>query len=120
MQSVTTPPRSDAEGRATPARALVVPVGSLALAHTVNDSYAYVLQALLPAIIPSLGLTLGLAGTLVAIYQVTSSLVQPLVGHLADRGGLRWPAWAVLGLPALVLLILPVGRRTRVNDGWTV
>ena len=31
-----------------------------------------------------------------------------------------WPAWAVLGLPALVLLILPVGRRTRVNDGWTV
>ena len=33
---------------------------------------------------------------------------------------LRWPAWAVLGLPALVLLILPVGRRTRVNDGWTV
>ena len=33
---------------------------------------------------------------------------------------LRWPAWAVLGLPALILLILPVGRRTRVNDGWTV
>jgi FSR family fosmidomycin resistance protein-like MFS transporter len=72
----------------------VVPIGSLALAHTVNDSYAYVLQALLPAIIPSLGLTLGLAGLLVAIYQATSSLVQPLVGHLADRSGLRWPAWA--------------------------
>ena len=24
---------------------------------------------------------------------------------------LRWPAWAVLGLPALILLIVPVGHR---------
>ncbi|HXV23800.1 MAG TPA: hypothetical protein VED46_06045 [Alphaproteobacteria bacterium] len=30
---------------------------------------------------------------------------------------LRWPAWAVLGLPALILLILPMGRRRR-KDGW--
>jgi hypothetical protein len=34
---------------------------------------------------------------------------------------LRWPAWAVLGLPALVLLILPIGKgRRRVNNGWSV
>ena len=33
---------------------------------------------------------------------------------------LRWPAWAVLGLPALILLILPIGRNSRTNDGWTV
>ncbi len=26
---------------------------------------------------------------------------------------LRWPAWAVLGLPALILLILPIGRRRK-------
>lgn len=69
-------------------------VGILALAHAVNDSYAYVLQALLPAVIPALGLTLGLAGGLVALYQLTSSVVQPLLGHLADRSRVRWPAWA--------------------------
>lgn len=69
-------------------------IGSLALAHAVNDSYAFVLQALLPAIIPTLGLTLGLAGLLVSLYQVTSSLVQPIIGYLSDRRGLRWPAWA--------------------------
>lgn len=30
---------------------------------------------------------------------------------------LRWPAWAVMGLPALILLILPMslGRRTMVE-----
>ena len=26
---------------------------------------------------------------------------------------LRWPAWAVLGLPALILLIVPIGGRRR-------
>lgn len=26
---------------------------------------------------------------------------------------LRWPAWAVLGLPALILLIVPIGRHRR-------
>ncbi len=31
---------------------------------------------------------------------------------------LRGPAWAVLGLPALILLILPMGRRRRKND-WS-
>ena len=45
------------------------------------------LQALLPAIIVSLGLTLGLAGGLVSLYQLTSSLIQPLFGYLADRLG---------------------------------
>jgi FSR family fosmidomycin resistance protein-like MFS transporter len=65
---------------------------------------------LLPAIIPALGLTLGLAGGLVALYMATSSLVQPLVGHLADRNGLRWPAWAGVlasGLGAGLLGLAP-------------
>jgi FSR family fosmidomycin resistance protein-like MFS transporter len=75
---------------ATPRRA----VGVLAVAHFINDTYTYVLQAILPALIVTLGLSLGLAGALVTIYQLVSSLVQPVVGHLADRGSLRWPAWA--------------------------
>jgi MFS transporter, FSR family, fosmidomycin resistance protein len=106
VDPVPTDPQTSQAGR----RGLVVPVGTLALAHTVNDSYAYVLPALLPAIIPSLGLTLGLAGVLVSFYQVTSSLVQPLVGHLADRGRLRWPAWAGVaasGLGAGLLGLAP-------------
>ncbi len=75
-------------------RSRVAPVGVLAVAHSVNDAYAFVLQALLPAIMPPLGLTLGMAGGLVSLFQLTSSLAQPFVGHYADRRGLRWPAWA--------------------------
>jgi MFS transporter, FSR family, fosmidomycin resistance protein len=93
-----------------PLRGRLGRVGTLALAHTVNDSYAYVLQAVLPAIIPALGLTLGMAGGLVSMYQLTSSLVQPVVGYVADRSALRWPAWAgvaISGVAASMLGLAP-------------
>jgi MFS transporter, FSR family, fosmidomycin resistance protein len=81
-------------------------VATLSLGHAVNDSYAYVLQASLPAIIASLGLTLGMAGGLVSLYQLTSSLVQPVVGYLADRSALRWPAWAGVALSGVATGLL--------------
>jgi len=65
-----------------------------------------VLQALLPTIIPALGLTLGMAGALVSVYQFTSSVVQPLVGHLADRSAVRWPAWAGVGASGIAAGLL--------------
>src|SRR5215216_6868369 len=71
---------------------------TLAAAHLVNDSYVYFLPTLLPLLVPSLGITLTMAGLAVGLYQVTSSLAQPLLGHLADRYPLRWLAW--LGLVA--------------------
>ena len=57
MQASLEPVPTSSQANQAGRRGLIVPVGSLALAHTVNDSYAYVLPALLPAIIPSLGLT---------------------------------------------------------------
>jgi FSR family fosmidomycin resistance protein-like MFS transporter len=76
-------------------------VATLSLGHAVNDSYAYMLQAVLPALVGSLGLTLGMAGGLVSLYQVTSSLIQPAIGYVADRSALRWPAWVGVGMSAL-------------------
>ena len=57
----------------------------------------------------------GVHATLISPGPTDTPLWDPVILTV-----LRWPAWAVLGLPALVLLILPVGRRTHVNDGWTV
>ena len=84
-----------------PPRKQLRTIGVLSLAHTINDSYAYVLQAVLPALIVTFGLSLGLAGVLVTIYQLTSSVVQPVVGHLADRSAMRWPAWAGVALSGI-------------------
>ena len=41
----------------------------LALAHTVNDSYAYILPPLLPLLLEQAGLTLGMGAALVAIQR---------------------------------------------------
>jgi FSR family fosmidomycin resistance protein-like MFS transporter len=66
----------------------------LALAHTVNDSYAYILPPLLPLLLQQAGLTLGMGAALVAIQQLASAVLQPLFGHWADRSGEgRWMAW---------------------------
>lgn len=86
-------------------------VGVMAGAHLVNDSYAYVLPALLPLLLGKLGIGLGLAGLLVTLYQASSSFAQPVFGHLSDRGGrTRWMAWtgvALSGAAAALLGLAP-------------
>ncbi len=85
----------------TPRRRLVG-VSALSLAHLTNDSYAYLLPALLPLLLGKLGLTLGLAGLLVTIYQASSSFTQPVLGHLADgHRDTRWMAWSGVALSGL-------------------
>ena len=75
---------SEDRGRATS-------VGVMALAHLTNDSYAYMLPALLPLLLGKLGIGLGLAGILVTLYQASSSFTQPVFGHMSDSGGrTRW------------------------------
>src|SRR3954469_21689275 len=95
---------------------------TLATAHLINDSYVFFLPTLLPLILPSLGISLTAAGLAVGLYQVTSSVAQPLLGHLADRYPVRWLCWLGLAETAvgaagvgiapnywLLLLVLVVG-----------
>ncbi|MGH2587119.1 MAG: MFS transporter, partial [Dehalococcoidia bacterium] len=60
-------------------------IGVMTLAHFVNDSYGNYIAVLLPLLQPKLGFSLGLAGVLVASYTITSSIVQPALGYMADR-----------------------------------
>ena len=83
----------------------------MALAHLVNDTYAWMLPALLPLLLIKLEISLGLAGLLITLYQASSSFTQPILGHLADRGHkTRWMAWtgvAISGLAAGSLGLAP-------------
>lgn len=63
--------------------------------HFVNDLYAAFLTPLLPMLVAKFDMSLAMAGLLSAVYATTSSMVQPLVGHLADTSGSR--AFIVLG-----------------------
>jgi MFS transporter, FSR family, fosmidomycin resistance protein len=65
-------------------------IGLLALGHFVVD----LTQGALPAVLPSLqshyGLTYAQTGTIVLAANLTSSIIQPLFGYLADQTVRRW------------------------------
>jgi FSR family fosmidomycin resistance protein-like MFS transporter len=63
----------------------------LTLAHVVVDAYATTVPALLPFWQERFSLTYGLAGLITGIANVTSSVAQPLIGIITDRG--RDPRW---------------------------
>lgn len=64
-------------------------VGVIAITHGTIDAYVAFLHPLLPRIMEKLGLSIALAATLVMILSISSSLLQPLFGYLADRHGRR-------------------------------
>jgi FSR family fosmidomycin resistance protein-like MFS transporter len=64
--------------------------------HLVVDACATTVPALLPFWQVRFGLTYGLAGLITAVANLTSSVAQPVVGLLTDRGrDARWIALAV-------------------------
>jgi FSR family fosmidomycin resistance protein-like MFS transporter len=72
-------------------------VVTVSFAHALNDVYSSFLAPLLPVLIARLSLSNTQAG-LLAFMQSSPSLLQPLIGHLADRASLRY---FVILLPAL-------------------
>ncbi|MHB8573757.1 MAG: MFS transporter [Dehalococcoidia bacterium] len=91
--------RAPAEEQATRAGRPDTPrIAVMTLAHFVNDSYGQYLAILLPLLAVSLHFSLGLASVVVTAYTITSSIIQPLLGHFADRHTTR--LISVLGLVA--------------------
>lgn len=62
-------------------------VWGLSAAHLVTDLYSPVLPAILPLLIVEQGYSFFLAGLIVTVYNLTSSLVQPFVGWVFDTRG---------------------------------
>jgi FSR family fosmidomycin resistance protein-like MFS transporter len=73
-------------------------IAALAAGHLVVDMNQGSLPALLPHLKAALNLSYFASGLLVLTANLTSSVVQPVFGHLADRAARRWLA------PASVLL----------------
>lgn len=62
----------------------------LCLGHMVTDLNTSALPALLPFLKDTLGLSYAMAGTIILFSNMTSSVIQPAFGYLADRKSLRW------------------------------
>jgi MFS transporter, FSR family, fosmidomycin resistance protein len=65
-------------------------LGLLALGHLVIDTNQGALPALLPFLKTALELSYTATGVIVLTANVTSSVIQPLFGYLADRTARRW------------------------------
>jgi FSR family fosmidomycin resistance protein-like MFS transporter len=79
---------------------------AISLCHFIND----MLQSLLPAVYPNLKAALGLSfaqvGLVTLVYQVTASILQPLVGAYADKHPKPFalPAGTLFTLTGLVVI----------------
>jgi MFS transporter, FSR family, fosmidomycin resistance protein len=85
-------------------------LAALSVSHMINDT----LQALLPAIYPMLkqsyGLTFTQIGLITLSYQLTASLLQPIVGTYTDRQPKPFSLAAGMGLTLLGLASLSAAR----------
>lgn len=83
-------------------------IAVMTMAHFVNDSYGQYLPILLPLLAVRLGFDLGSAGVIVTAYTITSSIIQPLLGHFADRHTTRYISVLGLALSAVAGSLLGV------------
>jgi FSR family fosmidomycin resistance protein-like MFS transporter len=96
-------------GVATPSSADIT-VFSVILAisfcHLLNDMMQMLLPSMYPNLASGLRLTFGQVGAITMVYQVTASLLQPLVGLQADRrpAPFALPGGTIFSLAGLVVI----------------
>ena len=71
---------------------------ALSLAHLLNDLIQSMIPAIYPLLKESYQLSFSQIGGITLAFQVTSSLLQPMIGYVADRR--PWPYAMVAGMAA--------------------
>ena len=98
-------PMAEAGQRAAEGAALAI-LFALSAAHLMNDTMQSVIQALYPMFHQSYGLTYAQIGLVTLAFQVTASILQPLVGLYTDRRPLPYSLAAGMGSTFLGLVLL--------------
>jgi FSR family fosmidomycin resistance protein-like MFS transporter len=81
-------------------------LAAISFCHLLNDMMQSLLPALYPMIKSSYGLTFGQIGLLTFTFQFTASLLQPLVGALADKSPRPYSLAIGMGFTLIGLLLL--------------
>jgi FSR family fosmidomycin resistance protein-like MFS transporter len=79
----------------------------VAVLHGVNDAYTAFIHPLLPRLMEKLDLSIALAATLTMTLSLSASIAQPILGHVADRGGQRM--LVILGPLATAVFLSAMG-----------
>src|SRR5258707_12133682 len=83
---------------------------ALGFSHFLNDTMQSLVPALYPMLKDSYGLSFAQIGLITLTMQVTSSLMQPMVGHLADRRPQPYSLGA--GMPFAFIRLVLLGHLT--------
>jgi FSR family fosmidomycin resistance protein-like MFS transporter len=83
---------------------------TISAGHAVHDTYTGFLPPLLPALIENLSLTKTEAGLLTVFIQAPS-LLQPVIGHVADRVSLRYLVILTPAVTATAMSLLGIAPR---------
>nr|WP_321984086.1 MFS transporter [uncultured Lichenicoccus sp.] len=94
---------------ATQGRAGLV-LGTISLCHMLNDTIQSLLTAIYPLLKGGFHLSFSQIGLLTLTYQITASLLQPLVGQFTDRRPLPWSLAAGMSVSMGGLLILALAQ----------
>jgi FSR family fosmidomycin resistance protein-like MFS transporter len=87
-----------------PARPLMPVIAALSVAHLLNDLLQSMIPAIYPLIKDAYSLDFAQIGLITLAFQVTSSLLQPLLGYVTDRK--PWPYAMVVGMGSTLVGLL--------------
>ena len=79
---------------------------SLSFCHMLNDTMQSLVPAIYPVLKTSYGLDFGQIGLITLAFQMTSSLLQPLVGFAADRRSMPYSLPIGMGFSLIGLFLL--------------
>ncbi len=83
-------------------------LGALSFCHLLNDMMQSLLPAMYPILKSGLRLDFGQIGLVTFVYQITASLLQPLVGLYADRRPMPYALACGMGFTLTGLVLLSV------------
>ncbi|HEY6482454.1 MAG TPA: MFS transporter [Steroidobacteraceae bacterium] len=100
----------DSKAQAAAARTGFAVLLAISFCHLLNDMMQSLLPALYPLLKSSYALSFGEIGFLTFTYQITASVLQPLIGSYTDRSPRPYSLAAGMGFTLLGLLLLAFAR----------
>jgi FSR family fosmidomycin resistance protein-like MFS transporter len=79
---------------------------ALSLSHGLNDTMQSLIPAIYPILKSNLGLTFGQVGLITLAFQLTASLLQPVIGAVTDKRPMPYSLAAGMGFTLIGLVML--------------
>ncbi len=86
-------------------------LAALSLAHGLNDAMQSIISAIYPLLKVNLSLSYGEIGLIALVYQISSSIMQPIFGYIFDKRPAGWflPAGLLCTMSGLILIAYAQG-----------